>query len=157
MKRRDVYILGGVALLGLLLFLLSRFVSPAPVKSGREPISLTALGSLQSAQGGRLVPAASYLRIKQGQDYYELVPLLAPGEIAIRQQGGQENIIYIDKDSAVMHSANCSNQDCVKQGEVSLANIQSRILRNFIICLPNQVSLELLTQKEAQDLVGEAP
>lgn len=158
MKRRDFYIIAGVVALGLVLFLVSRFIKPAPVKSERQAISLTALGAFQSTQeGGKLVPADSYLRIKQGQDYYELVPLLAPGEITIKQEGGQVNLIYVDRDSAVMHSANCSNQDCVMQGEMTLENIATRVLRNYIICLPNQVSMELLTKQEAMDLVGETP
>lgn len=157
MKRRDFYIIAGVVVLGLLLFLLSRVIKPAPIKTGREPISLTSLGAFKSRQEGKLIPADSYLRIKQGQEYYELVPLLSAGEITIKQENGLINLIHVDRDSAVMHSANCSNQDCVMQGQMTLENIASRVLRNYIICLPNQVSLELLTRQEALDLVGEKP
>ena len=48
-----------------------------------------------------------------------------------------------------MLSSTCKNQQCIHQGVVSLANRDSRALYNQIICLPNQVILELLTPEEA--------
>ena len=52
-----------------------------------------------------------------------------------------------------MKSSPCDNQDCVKQGEVTLANKDERILSNMIICLPNQVVLELYTPEELLELL----
>jgi hypothetical protein len=47
-----------------------------------------------------------------------------------------------------MESATCENQDCVHQGEVTLENKNARVLENLIICLPNQVYLELYSTEE---------
>ena len=44
-----------------------------------------------------------------------------------------------------MKESNCTNQDCVHQGDVTLQNIASRPLANQIICLPHKVVLELVT------------
>ena len=177
MKRRDLVILLAAAVLGLLLLLVSR-VFPLRLQAPTgTTLGLTAQPLVSDTQntstgeegappevtitpllpGAPLPEAESYLRVKQGDDYYELVPLLSPGRLRIRQPGGEENVIDIDLNSAWMHSANCHNQDCVRQGRVTLSNRDRRVLQNMIICLPNQVSLELLSREEAQALRGKTP
>jgi hypothetical protein len=47
-----------------------------------------------------------------------------------------------------MKSSTCDNQDCVLQGTVSLENKYERVLGNMIICLPNEITLELFTPQE---------
>ena len=44
----------------------------------------------------------------------------------------------------------------MEQGEVSLSNREERLLGNMIICLPNNVTLELLTPAEAEELIAQA-
>ena len=56
-------------------------------------------------------------------------------------------------DSICMHSSSCDNQDCVEQGVVSLENRSKRVLQNMVICLPNQVTLELYTAEEITQLL----
>ena len=56
-----------------------------------------------------------------------------------------------------MEEANCQNQDCVGQGEVTLENRYERILSNMIICLPNQVVLQLYSPEETMEMLGELP
>lgn len=154
LKRRDLWIILAVAVAGLALFAVSRLIKPGVALSDRKPLALTAE---TGGAAGELPEADSYLRIKQGQDYYSLVPLLGPDEIIITQAGGWENVIRIDKDSVKMHSANCPNQDCVRQGEMTLSNINVRVFQKWITCLPHQLSLELLTRDEALALLGETP
>lgn len=154
MKRRDFWVIGAVVLAGLALFAFSRLLKPGVSVSGRKPLTLTAGAD---ADTGKLPGANSYLRIKQGQDYYDLIPLLGPDEIFITGSNGWENVVHIDKDSVKMHSANCPNQDCVRQGEMTLSNISVRVFQKWITCLPHQVSLELLTRQEALAIRGEAP
>lgn len=76
-----------------------------------------------------------------------------PYEITVRMldhEGKlQENVICITTEGAYMHSSNCDNQDCVGQGVVTLENKDLRILGNWIICLPHQLSVELFTAEEA--------
>ena len=43
-----------------------------------------------------------------------------------------------------MESSSCDNQDCVGQGEITLDNYKTRILSTFVICLPNEVTIEMV-------------
>ncbi|MEG2135951.1 MAG: NusG domain II-containing protein, partial [Clostridia bacterium] len=100
-----------------------------------------------------LEPAESYLRVSSKTGEYDLIPLNKPGKFNLIQ-GDQSNIIEIGVNSVKMHSSSCENQDCVKQGEMTLENRDSRILYDMIICLPNQVMLQLLSAEEARALEG---
>ena len=49
-----------------------------------------------------------------------------------------------------MHEANCENQDCVEQGEVTLENKDTREGGSYIICQQNFVTLRLCTRAELE-------
>ena len=66
-----------------------------------------------------------------------------------------ENVIHLTPNGVYMESATCENQDCVHQGEVTLENKAGRALENMIICLPNQVCLELYSIEELLGPSGE--
>ena len=53
-----------------------------------------------------------------------------------------------------MEDSTCEGHDCVEQGEVTFDNIGTRILGRYILCLPNQVSLELYSTEELLALMG---
>ncbi|NLW19984.1 MAG: hypothetical protein GXY84_01225 [Clostridiales bacterium] len=150
MKRRDFWVFTAIMGLVLVLLILGRALKPAPVEKARPTLSVTLAGEEVS---GQPEAANSYLRIKQGEAYYHLVPLNKPGEIVIHQEHGQENVIHIDKDSVVMHAANCPNHDCVRMGRMTLQNIETRVNQRWITCLPHQLSLELIPGDEAQRLM----
>ena len=38
----------------------------------------------------------------------------------------------------------CENQDCVQQGEIHVDTYQDRILGVFVVCLPNNVTIEMV-------------
>jgi len=63
-----------------------------------------------------------------------------------------ENTIAVTKDGAYMAFSTCENQDCVMQGEVTLQNKQTRVLQNLIVCLPNEVYIELYSAEEMAQL-----
>lgn len=67
------------------------------------------------------------------------------------------NVIHLLPDGVYMESSTCANQDCVDEGVVTLDNIKERILGNMIICLPNQVVLELYTPEETTAMLGALP
>ena len=70
---------------------------------------------------------------------------LRPGEtLEIRQENGCLNVVHMTENGFYMEHANCRNQDCVQQGEVTKDNYTKRILGNEIICLPNRVEVVLL-------------
>ena len=69
-------------------------------------------------------------------------------------EGGGRNIW--ETDSVFMAHSTCDNQDCVQQGVVSLENKSERVLLNLIVCLPNQVSVELFDQAEMYEMLAQA-
>ena len=91
----------------------------------------------------------AYLRIQVTDQVWEAIPMADGGEYTIAQPDGKENVVRTTATGAVMHFSTCDNQSCVEQGEVTLENRDSRVLSNMIICLPNQVILEVLTPEEA--------
>ena len=90
----------------------------------------------------------AYLRVQVGGETLPLIPLLDGGEYTVTQTNGCRNVIHTTAASAVMHFSTCDNQNCVQQGEVTLTNRQSRVMGGLIVCLPNQVLLELLLPDE---------
>lgn len=74
---------------------------------------------------------------------YTRVPLSRPQTITVAQENGCVNVIEVTETGAVMQSSTCGNQLCVKMGEVTVDNWQFRPNQQFIICLPNRVSIEL--------------
>jgi len=96
-----------------------------------------------------LEPAQAYLKVQIGNLVFEPLALTENRDLELTQPDGKQNVVRITPDSIVMHSANCDNQDCVHQGMVSLENKNMRVLQNMIVCLPNQVVLQLLDPEEA--------
>lgn len=91
----------------------------------------------------------AWLLVTAGGTTYQPIPLIEEGEYSvIQEETGAKNVIHVTPESVDMKSSTCENQDCVKQGVVSLDNRENRLLGNMIICLPNQVSLELYTTEE---------
>lgn len=93
--------------------------------------------------------AQAYLRIQVQDQVWEAIPMTDGGEYVIDQADGKTNVVHTTATGAIMHSSTCDNQSCVDQGEVTLENRDSRVLANMIICLPNEVILEVLTPEEA--------
>ena len=74
---------------------------------------------------------------------YTRVPLSRPQTVTVRQDNGCVNVIEVSDHGAVMASSTCDNQLCVQMGEVTVDNWEFRPNQQFIICLPNRVSIEL--------------
>ena len=99
----------------------------------------------------REYPAESYLILTTNSGISSPIPLNEENSFRVRQGDGSENVVHIGKNSFYMESSNCDNQNCVGEGEVTLENRKSRILFNMVICLPHQLSLELLTPSETEE------
>lgn len=110
-------------------------------------------GAFALVQRSRLaeVPedTAAYLVITVAGETYEPIRLDGAGKYTITR-GDNVNVVEVTEDSICMHSSTCDNQDCVLQGTVTLENRADRVLQNMILCLPNEVVLELLTETEAR-------
>ena len=74
---------------------------------------------------------------------YARIPLSRPQTVTVAQENGCVNVVEVSDHGAVMHSSTCDNQLCVNMGEVTVDNWEFRPNQQFIICLPNRVSIEL--------------
>lgn len=92
-------------------------------------------------------PAKAYLVVTVAGSMYEPIPLYEPGRYTVKR-GDHVNIIEVTESSVWMAESSCDNQDCVEQGVVNLTNKYDRVLQNMVICLPNEVVLELYTRDE---------
>ena len=105
-------------------------------------------------------PAIAYVLVRMPNPI-GLLPLPTEGEYTrtIRQtkDDGTEqiNVLHLTTNGFWMENANCEGQDCVNMGEVTLENREERVLWNMIICLPHQLSLELITREEALQMLGQ--
>ena len=120
MKKKDFIIIGVVLTIAAILLL----VKYLPVDKG----------------------SSDCIVIYVGNEEYARVPVGDKQTITIDQGNGKVNVIEITERGAVMHSSTCANQDCIHEGEVTLDNYNNRVLNNWIICLPNKVSVELVTE-----------
>lgn len=66
--------------------------------------------------------------------------------IIVEQPDGKVNEIVIDSQGVYMKYSTCHNQNCVEQGKLTLENTAGLALKNWIICLPNKVSVELVSE-----------
>lgn len=78
-----------------------------------------------------------------GGKEYARVPLSKPQTVTVAQDNGCVNVVEVSDHGAVMVSSTCDNQLCVEMGEVTVDNWEFRPNQQFIICLPNRVSVEL--------------
>ena len=97
-------------------------------------------------------PAKAYLIVTVAGAVYEPIPLQEPGRYTITR-GDHVNVIEVTEDSVRMAESSCDNQDCIYQGTVTLENKKERVLQNMILCLPNEVILELYTYEELQQVM----
>lgn len=96
----------------------------------------------------------AFLVITVAGEMYEPIELTEEGRYSITR-GDMVNVVEVTPTSVLMHSSTCDNQDCVLQGEVSLENRNDRVLQNMILCMPNEVVLELYTADEVTALLLE--
>ena len=176
MKKKDLKVIIPVAVLALALFILAQTLPkenkqsnagalagatatqavsptqtpvPSPTAQTAAPAA-TATEALSAASPvPTLEPAQAYLKVQIGNLVFEPLALTESRDLELTQPDGKQNVVRITPGSIVMHSANCDNQDCVHQGMVSLENKNMRVLQNMIVCLPNQVVLQLLDPEEA--------
>lgn len=78
------------------------------------------------------------------RQYGDPIPMDRDKIITIKQDDGRVNRVHITSDSVYMESSTCENQDCVGQGAVTLENYKQRILSTYVICLPNEVTIEMV-------------
>ena len=140
------------AWLGLILYLLSVCFLPAMGEKTTDVPPTETAESPRPAKGYILVTTGSqqgFLPLPEEEDY--LFPLIQTQEDGTTW----ENVIHVTPEGFYMESSNCEGHDCMEEGEVTLQNRENRILWNMVVCLPHQITLELLTPDEILAMMGE--
>lgn len=83
-----------------------------------------------------------------GRQYGDAIPMDRDKIITLRQDDGKENKVHITPEKVYMESSTCENQDCVGQGEIHVDTYKDRLLGTYIICLPNNVSIEMVPAED---------
>ena len=128
-------------------------VTQAPATEAPNPTA-SPEPSASEAPAAEPQPAAAYLVVTVRGMVYEPLPLEGEGSFTLSQDENTSNTIHVTPDSIWMEHSTCDNQDCVDQGIVSLDNMKNRVLSNMIICLPNEVVLELHTPESLESVFG---
>jgi len=99
-----------------------------------------------------------YIQASGEGRWFELPETEHKLEITREDTDGSEifNVINLSPEGVFVESASCDNQDCVEQGLVTLENKEERVLRNLIVCLPNEVSVELFSAEEMMQMILDA-
>ncbi len=117
MKKRDWIIVAGVLLLALLAFAASRLLAPAT----------------PSATVTIFVGGTQYRQVR-ADDYQT---------ITIDQGDGKKNVVVIDEGGVRMEFSTCKNQICVHHATIDPDSADQLLLDNWIVCLPNGVTVEV--------------
>ena len=91
------------------------------------------------------------LRITVNGQFYADEPLGRERDVVIQQPDGRRNVVHITENGFYMKESTCKNQDCIGQGTVTAENYTRRALQTQVICLPNQVTLELALTDQTPD------
>jgi len=105
-------------------------------------------GILINSFNGPNFVGKNHITIYQGEEVYRKAAIDEDQNIVIKGND-HFNEIIINDNKVKMKSADCKNQDCVNQRAMTAENIEQRILQNWIICLPNQISIEFIKSKES--------
>ena len=145
----------------LALLLCAVCLAEAPGETAAPTVEPTAEPSAEASvePGATPQPAKAYVLV-QTATQIGFLPVPDEGEYAYHLEQvtpdgtPAENVIHVTSEGVYMEDSTCENHDCVDQGEVTLQNRKDRILGNMIICLPNQVTLQLLTPDEVLEMFG---
>ena len=90
----------------------------------------------------------TYADIYVGDALYEVVPLNEDAVITVDQGDGKVNYVEVKDGSIFMADSTCTDHLCVQQGSMDPHNYEDRPMLNWIICLPNQVTVQLRIDEE---------
>lgn len=91
-----------------------------------------------------LLPDPDQVAVYVGNDLFTMVPFAQETMVPVAQTNGNINEITLTGEEVYMSYSTCDNQQCVHQDAITEDNYETRILFQFIICLPNQVTIEFV-------------
>ena len=90
----------------------------------------------------------TYADIYVNESLYEAVPLNRDCVITVDQGDGKINHVEVKNGQIFMADSTCSDSLCIIQGAMDPNNYENRPMLNWIICLPNRVTIELRIEEE---------
>lgn len=124
--------------------------APAVTQVPTEAPATTQAPAQEAAMVGPMPPKKTenvrgYVVLTVGdRQYGDPIPMDRDKIITLKQEDGKINKVHITPETVYMEFSTCENQDCVGQGEVHVDSYKDRILGTYIICLPNNVSIEMV-------------
>ena len=161
---KNALVIGALLLVALGLILAARFLNPGAERTQEEiqqqieqlsQASPVPTISPEEGQSGNTPEKASeveaYLYIIVNGRVSGIYAVGEEGDVTVDQGNGKVNVIHMTEKGFYMASSTCDNQLCVHQGEVTIDNYQQRILGASVLCLPNNVDLELVVPSHTPD------
>lgn len=146
LRNRNVWLLAGIAQAIIAVILISTLMDKTPdTLPEMETGEAAPLGYIRAQANGesRWIPLPT-----DDTDLY--INIGREGDAAI------SNTLRLWKDGFCMDSSTCDNQDCVMQGNVTLANKNQRVLMHMVLCLPHDVVVELYSTEELNEMLAAA-
>ena len=97
----------------------------------------------ESPEDGESGPAA-FVRVSVKGRSYTVQKLGEERDLTIDQGNGVVNVLHLLPNGFYMDHSTCDNQLCVGMGTVTVDNYARRVMGPYVICLPNQVEVELI-------------
>ena len=157
---KNALVIGVMLLVSFGLIFATRFLNPGEVRSQEEiqkqieeltqasPVPTVSPDDGQTAKGPE---AEAYLYIIVNGRISGIYAVGEEGDVTVDQGNGKVNVIHMTENGFYMASSTCDNQLCVQQGEVTVDNYRHRILGASVLCLPNNVDLELVVPSHTPD------
>ena len=73
------------------------------------------------------------------------LPFGEPHTLQVIQEGGY-NTIRVTENAVYMEKADCRGQQCVNTAEITRDNLETRVLRDLIICSPHKLIVQVAEQ-----------
>ena len=157
---KNALVIGVMLLVSLGLILATRFLLPGTERSQEDiqqqieelsQASAAPTAASDKGQNAKAPEAEAYLYIIVNGRISGIYPVGEEGDVTVDQGNGKVNVIRVTENGFYMASSTCDNQLCVQQGEVTIDNYQQRILGASVLCLPNNVDLELIVPSHTPD------
>lgn len=165
---KNALVIGAMLLISLGLILGTRFLLPGTERSQeeiqRQIEELTQASPAPAASSDedtqKNTPETAPEKGPEAEAYVYIIvngrisaiyPVGEEGDVTLDQGNGRVNVVHITENGFYMASSTCDNQLCVQQGEVTTDNYQQRILGASVLCLPNNVDLELVVPSHTPD------
>jgi len=119
--------------------------SAAPVEQTEEPAAPSKAEAAGPMPPKRAETVRGHVLLTVGgRQYGDPIPMDRDKIITLQQEDGKINKVHITPEKVYMEYSTCDNQDCVGQGEIHVDTYQDRILGTYVICLPNNVTVEMV-------------